>query len=245
MIDRPRNALPVSAIRLDRAEIGASTAAVDDDALTLIEERAGDARSLRFHLTSIDTIRSAGDALELTLADGVRVVIVSPLRDELAARLLGRTRALPELTRTLRALGSRRGGSDSRSTYAAEQRRFFSPLLEAQRRALDAGAEDMLEAFDAAHLGKAFTRTLEQFAADRHAVAGPARRALEAELDEAAEPLFRALRTLAAAAAAASKASHDLRAWRAWMTELRATYEAADRVWVALGPALDAVVVRE
>jgi hypothetical protein len=242
MIDRPHESLPVSAIRLERDEFGAATAAVDDDVLMLVEDGAADARSLRIRLASIDVIRVSGDALELTFGDGARMAIVSPQRDVLAAQLLGRMRALPELTRTLRAFGSRRRGSDARPTYAAEQRRFFAPLLEARRRALGADAEDVIAAFDAATLAKAFSRILEQFAAERYAAAGPARRALSAELEDAAEPLFAALESLSGIAAAASRSVDDLRAWRAWTAELRAAYEAADRVWVALGPALDAPV---
>src|SRR6185503_6026931 len=83
--------------------------------------------------------------------------------------------ALPEFTRALRALGSRRGRRGGRAAGADQQARFFSPLV------------------DATTLRAAFRETLDTFAHDRYPEYAPARRALEAELFDVAEPLFSAL----------------------------------------------------
>src|SRR6185437_15840216 len=102
--------------------------------------------------------------------------------------------ALPEFTRALRALGSRRGRRGGRAAGADQQARFFSPLVDARSAAAAANdAAGILAAFDATTLRAAFRETLDTFAHDRYPEYAPARRALEAELFDVAEPLFSAL----------------------------------------------------
>ena len=68
---------------------------------------------------------------------------------------------------------------------------------------------------------------------------GPAQRALEAELVDATEPLFEALRSLSASATAAIGDIDDMRLWRTWSRQLSDTFETADRVWVMIDEVLD------
>jgi len=51
--------------------------------------------------------------------------------------------------------------------------------------------------------------------------------------------LILALESLEEAAAAATESIDDLRLWRAWSSQLRATFETADRVWLLLDIALE------
>ena len=95
-----------------------------------------------------------------------------------------------------------------------------------------------MAAFDANELTTAFDTALRELAAQRYGENAPARRALEAELIDIAEPLHAALVHLREIAAKAA-ASDDLRVWRAWTRQLSATFEAADRVWISMDAALD------
>lgn len=243
MTDRVRTPVSLTTLRIGRTDLGAATALLDDDALTLVVHVEMDEKPFRVRLATIDSIHAAGQETELVLRDGTRVVIAavdSALRDD----LLLRCRALPELTRTLRSFGSSRARRARRETDASEQARFFGPLLDARRSAAALDSVAAIGAFDGAALSAAMRATLAQFAADRHVEPGPARRALEAELEDAAEPLTDALRLVAESASAAASAADDLRAWRTWSASLRAAFETADRVWNAVDAALDAAPVR-
>lgn len=231
---------PLSGLRVGRTDVGAASAQLDDDVLTITVRIESEERSLRIRLSTIDSARRSGDELELVLRDGTRVALVTApaFRDA----ILDRCRSLPELTRTLRAFGSSRARSSmpgGRSTDASEQQRFFAPLLEARRSASALDVAQSMRAFDVGALTLAMEQTLRQFAADRHDQPGPARRALEAELEEIAEPLFDMLAALDASATSALAEVDDLRLWRDWSTRLRMTFESADRVWIALDAALD------
>jgi hypothetical protein len=141
---------------------------------------------------------------------------------------------LPELTLSLRSLGSARGGGSAR----AEQGQFFGPLLEARRRAAAAtsGAE-VLAAFSVARLGSALDETLRALATQRFPDRPPARRAFEAELVDDAQPLYAALRALREATPATGSAIAE-DAWFRWLAALRATFDAADRAWRSIGTSL-------
>lgn len=142
---------------------------------------------------------------------------------------------LPELTLSLRSLGS------GRSKATAEQGRFFTPLLEARRRAAGATSiSDVLAAFSVARLGSALEETLRAFAAERFPDRAPARRAFEAELVDGAHPLFAALRVLRDSSPPAN-APVSKEAWRRWLDALRATFESADRAWRAIDASLGRV----
>ena len=239
MGDRTHGPVPISSLRIGRTDVGAATAMLDDDGLTLSVRVEHEERLLRLRFATIDKVHVAGDEIDLVVRDGRHVMLAaSPaLRNE----LLGRCRSIPELTRTLRAFGSSRARrTGGRSTDASEQQRFFAPLLDARRAAGGAEGNTAIRAFSGVLLADALTKTLKQFAADRQPETGPARRALEAELVDASEPLFDALTALRESADAAIASAEDLRAWRVWSAQLRTTFETADRVWMALDAALDA-----
>jgi hypothetical protein len=240
MIDRSREFVELLAVRLADADLGRGTAMVDSESLTLVRRDAED-RPVRVSLSAIDSVAVREDELALSLRDGSTVRLALASADRFAEHLMAYCCTLPELTRTLRAFGSRRGQHGSRRAGAAEQQRFFAPLVEARRQAMRAGSPfDAIGLFDAATIEAAIDSTLSRFAAERYGESGPARRALGAELSDLAEPLYVALASLGEAAGSARAANGDLRAWRAWCGALKAAFEAADRVWFALDAALDA-----
>ncbi len=144
---------------------------------------------------------------------------------------------VPELTRPLRSLGSRR------AQLGTEHDRFFAPLLAARRRgerATDLRAR--LRAFDAPVIASALDEAIADFAKDRFPRSGPDRRALEAELLEMAVPLRTALDALEVYATRASDSSlADDTAfvrWRSWCGAVQEVFERADRCWIAFGALL-------
>jgi hypothetical protein len=241
MTTRVLGPVPATAVRVGRTNLGAGTVRLDDDTITVAVRSTADERPVRLSVDSIDSVAVAGNELVLSLRNGGRVTIESPGAAQFAKDVLARCRSLPELTRALRTFGSRRGSRSRRDSAPAEQRRFLAPLLEARRLA---GAADApaatIAAFDGGALSQAFSTTLREFAAERYADPGPARRALEAELDEIAEPLMTAITVLVEAGNGARTAVDDLTLWRAWAGQLRSTFEIADRVWILLDVALDA-----
>lgn len=147
---------------------------------------------------------------------------------------------LPELTLALRTLGSRR----HRRGDGYEHERFFAPLLEARRgaeRAPDFQAAIM--AFDPVRLGGAFDKTLRLLATERAPSSGaPARRALEARLQERIEPLRDALTLLGERADAllVADAPSRSRATQEWWQQLQHVFACADRCWPSVADALAA-----
>lgn len=239
MIDRSREIVELLAVQMAGADLGRGTAMVDSDALTVVRTDAED-RPVRVPLATIDAVAVHADELALALHDGSTIRLGMASASRFADHLIAHCCTLPELTRTLRAFGSRRGQRSSRLAAAAEQQRFFAPLVDARRQAVRAGSPfDAIELFDARAIGAAIDTTLNHFAAERYGENGPARRALEAELTELAEPLHAALAGLGEAADDTRRAGDDLRVWRAWCASLKATFEAADRVWLALDAALE------
>lgn len=242
MIDRGgRGPVQLSAVRIGRTDLGAGTATIDDEALSVATESSSDDAPLRVRLGSIDAVSLSGDELTVSLRDGTHITVVSEHASKLRDDLLARCRTLPELTHALRAFGSRRGRRGFRDSAPTDQQRFFAPFLEARRKAGGAGQPvAVISAFDAASLIAALEATLDVFAAERHGDYGPARRALHAELMDLSEPLRLALDALQLAATDATTGADDLRLWRIWAMQLRDTFEAADRVWLTLDVALDA-----
>jgi len=147
---------------------------------------------------------------------------------------------LPELTRTLRALGSaRRSGGNMQS-------QFFHALLDARRKAEHArSAAGRVHAFDATDLSRALERDLERIIAGWPDKRPSARRALRAEIVERVGDYVRALTALSERAAAALDADESMRleSWRAWTVQLAATFDAADRSWMSLRSVIDALPV--
>jgi hypothetical protein len=239
MADRARAPIAVTATRIGRTDLGDGSVLIDDDALIIALNATAD-RRLRMVLTTVDTVSVSGDDVSITVRDGTHVVVTTAAAAQMAEALMLRCRTLPELTRALRAFGSRRGHRSTRALAAADQQRFFAPLLEARRRASAAGPpRSVIEAFAAAQLAAELVAALEAFASERYATPGPERRALHAELTDIAEPLIESLKSLGEAAAGASESIEDLRLWRVWSNQLRATFETADRVWLLLDIALD------
>jgi hypothetical protein len=213
----------------------------DHDVVTFIVRVEQEDRPMRLRFVAIDSVQHERDEVMLVLRDGREVTLVSAEGTALRDEILRRCCALPELTRTLRAFGSRRGRRSMRASEASEQSRFFAPFMDARRAASKAGASiTAIAAFEVEVMHRTLDETLKSFAKERHGDNAPARRALEAELMDLSEPLIAALQALAMAAAEADSAPDNLRLWRAWSTELRNTFEAADRVWMTLDIALEA-----
>jgi hypothetical protein len=242
MTDGSRQSVPVRATRIGGAELRGGTIMLEDDALIIVLPVNAEERPVRVPFTTIETIGVEAEDVVVALLDGTRIEVVAESPpEELCDHLLARCCALPEVTRALRAFGSRRRQRDRRGGGAAEQQRFFAPLVDARRIAAKATVpHDVVAAFDTAGMRKAFDDTLTAFAATRFGDYPPARRALEAELVDLAEPLHEALRMLDEAGVAARGAPRDLHAYRQWYARLRDTFEAADRAWLALDAALDA-----
>ena len=127
--------------------------------------------------------------------------------------------ALPELARSLRALGTQRDAA-----AAASHAAIFLPLLEARARAAGATLDVVL----ATLRGDALSARIEAGAVDA-AVLGvdqPARvRALTAQTSELMEPLRRELLSLDTMAEAAHLGQSG---WSRWVEQLRCVFVSAD-----------------
>ncbi len=144
--------------------------------------------------------------------------------------IVARACPLPEFTRGLRVLGSRRGGDRD------AQSRFFAPLLQARRRLEEETDFDRrLDAFQAPALSERLSQVIAALAAERCPDRAPDRRALEAQLTDAAAAVFTRLRALEATTARARSAPDEqgFVAWRAWVAHVTAVFVAADRSWSA------------
>jgi len=145
---------------------------------------------------------------------------------------------LPELTRALRALGS------ARRSPGSLQSQFFLPLLAARRRAAEAlSAESCVRSFDSTELRQALERAIDRIVAGWPDERASVRRALRAELSERSGSYSRALTVLSerATAALAAEEPDRLDAWRKWTIQLAATFDAADRSWMAMRSVVDAL----
>jgi hypothetical protein len=138
---------------------------------------------------------------------------------------------LPELTRTLRALGS------SRRNAGAIQALFFRPLLDARKKAEVARTpEGRLSAFDHAELQAGLHRVIDRIVTEWPDAREPARRAIRAQVAERALDYEGELHRLQVAAGDVRGADDAARlaAWRAWTKQLRAVFACADRTWLAI-----------
>jgi hypothetical protein len=167
--------------------------------------------------------------------DVVRVGPAAELRG-LALELERRVHTLPELTRSLRALGSHRAAA------IAEHDRFFAPFLSARRTAEAGGSTPViLDAFSAPVLRAALLDTLATFAAERYPDEPPERRALHAELVDDVAPLLARLDALGAARTSLEQSADAVRydAWRAWTAALQRVFDCADECWEQVRAVLD------
>jgi hypothetical protein len=175
--------------------------------------------------------------LEGARGDRVRLAFETAEESErFEGAILDRCCALPELTRALRSLGSRR----STTASAAEADRFFEPLLEARHRAARQPGFVAADAFDAAAIIRQLERTAGEFARERHPGRESARRALEARLLDHLDPLMAALVELRASAEVLREAEGAARlgGWREWVRRLRAVFDRADESWPHLAAEL-------
>ena len=144
--------------------------------------------------------------------------------------LVARACPVPEFTRGLRALGSRRGGD------AAAQVRFFAPLLQARRRLEEeADVERRLEVFSAPDLMERMRQTVAALATEWYPHTGPDHRALEAELLDALDALFARFEALGTSASRFREAPEAARFdhWRHWLGEVAGVFADADAGWSA------------
>jgi hypothetical protein len=214
--------------------LGPSTALIDEDVLRvlLLDSPSGD-KALQIRYDTIEGITATETAVTLACRDGRNLVVATADPEAFRQRMLAACRALPEVTRALRALGSRRGSRGTRRNPGDGEGRFFAPLIAARRRAMDVrDAQGVIAAFEVHRLAEGLDSTLQVFA-DELAAGYPARRrALEAELSDALEQLIAALDTLSVLATTAMADVDDLVHWRAWAAGVQSVFEAADRAWV-------------
>ncbi|MHB1862197.1 MAG: hypothetical protein ACYCVL_04430 [Gemmatimonadaceae bacterium] len=180
-------------------------------------------------LDDVAEVRLDGAQVAIALERGEPIVLECEQAPALDAAVVAACCTVPELTRTLRSLGSSRARAN-----ATGQHEFFAPLLDARRRAEDAVARhEVVAAFDADRLERALAAYLAA-AVERSSDARPAaRRAYAAHVEDATEPLRRALATLRAASPAAAHppATARVATWQAWRAALESLFHAADLCW--------------
>lgn len=205
---------------------------LDADALSLDTAHG----RISIALTQLEGIRVPGDVLELYLDTG-DVIQLEQAADlnELATEIASHVCAIPEMTRSLRALGA---GS---LAAGEEHDRFFGPLLEARLIAERApNLVALRAAFDAGALRTAIEQVLSDIAAERYPGEAGERRALFAELNDHAHELFARISELerAEAALGASNDSERFLRWREWSAVLRDVFRSADGSWIEIHPVL-------
>jgi len=246
MTDRPSlrdhmTSYSLSGVALGRKRLGPGTALVDDDVLRLLllDSPTGE-KTLQIHYDAILGAAIGHGTVIISCKDNTSLVVTTREANALRGRLLAACRALPEVTRTLRALGSSRGSRRTGRDVGPREARFFSPLIDARRESMQArDALSVIAAFDARSLRHEIEVVLAEFA-DREAVGHPARRrAIEAELSDNAEGLMAALDALGEAAALAAADVDDLARWRSWAGAVQRVFEVADRVWTTVEPLME------
>jgi hypothetical protein len=211
---------------------GEAMVSLDADALSLDTAHG----RISIALEQLEGIRVPGDVVELYLATG-DVIQLERAADPnaLATEIAGQVCALPEMTRSLRALGA---GS---LAAGEEHDRFFGPLLEARLIAERApNLVALRAAFDAAALRAAVEQVIADIAAERYPREAGERRALAAELNDHARELFARIAELeqAESALGASDDSERFVLWRNWTAVLRNVFRGADSSWIEIHPVL-------
>lgn len=141
---------------------------------------------------------------------------------------------LPEFTRSLRALAVP-------SAAGSDHDRVFTPLLEARRAAQRAMSVDQqVAAFESGKLERAWRGAIASMAEAHHPKSLPDRRALAAELELLAAPLWSSLGSLKTAAEALHLAREGSKrpAWETWVEAVRDVFRAADDWWGLALPVL-------
>lgn len=214
-------------------DLGGNAAVWVHEELLVIDTPRG---RLALAVELLDGARYGAGVLELHLPDGDAIALSGDARLESVMREVDRqVYAVPEFTRSLRALGARRGSP------GAEHDRFFGALLAARRAAEGALSPDAVRAaFDPPALRGAIIQRLRELAAERYPGEPPERRALEAELLDESAALLAALDALhqAARALAGSSETERFARWRAWQRALQVVFERADACWLTLSVVL-------
>ncbi|MGQ0715523.1 MAG: hypothetical protein ACT4PJ_17635 [Gemmatimonadaceae bacterium] len=184
----------------------------------------------------LDGLREAAGALKLFADTGDVIALHAPAGlDRLAVAIRTSAHSLPELTRSLRGLGSHR------AQPGEDHDRFFAPFIAARARAEATNDSSVrLDAFHAVRLRESIERQITDFARTRYPKQPPDRRATEAILGECTDELLRRLENLELAAAAVRQSGDEvhLARWRAWRDAVRDVIAAADRCWFSIRPVL-------
>jgi hypothetical protein len=226
----------LTSVTLAGVQLGAGTALVDEDVLRvlLLDARAGE-KSIQVRYDSVVGVAMADGGVVITCRDGKTIAVATSEAPAFRLRVLAACRALPEVTRALRALGSRRGTRGTRRSPTDKEGRFFAPLIAARRASMETrDAGGVIAAFGAKRLAQDVTSTIMAFAAELAAGHPARRRALEAELSDASDQLSAALDELEQQAALAVSDVDDLGRWREWAASVQRVFEAADRAWMGI-----------
>jgi hypothetical protein len=211
---------------------GEAMLSLDAESLSLDTARG----RISLALAQLEGIRVPGDVLELYLATGDVIQFEqAPELNALAAEIASQVCAIPEMTRSLRALGA---GS---LAAGEEHDRFFGPLLEARLIAERApNLVALRAAFDAEALRAAIANVIAEIAAERYPREAGERRALAAELTDNSHELFGRLAELerAESVLGACDDSERFVRWREWQAVLRNVFRSADSSWIVIHPVL-------
>lgn len=221
-------------------KLGPATALVDEDLLRvlLVDPGSGE-KAIQVRYDQIVGVGLGDGSVVITCRDGRDFVASTEDAATFRQSVLAACRSLPEVTRALRALGSRRGVGGTRRNPGDREGRFFLPFISARRASMDArDGKAVISAFDPRELARSLNATITVFA--REGAAGhPARqRALEAELSDGIEQLEFALERLQELADEAARNVDDLGRWRAWADGVQQVFEAADKAWVVIEPTI-------
>jgi hypothetical protein len=217
-------------------KLGPGTALVDEDVLRVLLLDAPDGeKAMQIRYDAIIGVGMSDGSVVVTCRDGRELVVATREASSFRQGVLATCRSLPEVTRALRALGSRRGMGGARRNPGDSEGRFFAPLIAARRASMDArDATAVIAAFDARQLARGLAATIVAFAREQSAGHPARQRALEAELDDAVERLDESLKALAELADRAKADVDDLGRWRNWAAGVQRVFEAADRAWVTI-----------
>jgi hypothetical protein len=222
-------------------KLGPATALVDEDLLrVLLLDGPGGDKAVQIRYEGIMGVGMSDGAVVVTCRDGRGLTARAADAAAFRQALLAACRALPEVTRALRALGSRRSPSGLRRNPGDREGRFFAPFISARRASMDArDPRSVIAAFDPKELARSLLATITVFAREGAAGRAARQRALEAELSDGIEQLEATLVKLQALAEHAAADVDDLGRWRAWAAGVQQVFEAADRAWVAIEPTME------
>lgn len=231
----------LTAAKFGGKRLGQGTALVDEDVLRLLLlDASGGEKTLQIRYDAIAGVALRDETVVVSCRDDRSLVAATEDAAGFRQALLAACRSLPEVTRALRALGSRRGRGGARRGSSEREGRFFAPFIAARRASMDArDARTVVAAFGPRGLSRALASTITEFASELGAGRPARQRAIEAELSDAVESLEAALATLEERAALAASDVDDLDRWRSWAAGVQDVFEAADRAWVAIEPLME------